>query len=151
MNVKYFYIYLSGIFAMAYWLFDSSIHYLVFGEAEFEFIPQEVNELWMRLLICVLIFCFGVVVEISAQKLKKKEREKSEVYESMLNATQHILNNFLNRMLLFKEAAEESKDIDKEILGHYERVISETTKQIRDLENIKDPSKEKIEERYKPH
>ena len=41
--------------ALIFWFFDASVHHFIYGERQFEFIPSDFNELWMRLLIVVLI------------------------------------------------------------------------------------------------
>ncbi|WP_297766560.1 hypothetical protein [uncultured Muriicola sp.] len=77
--------------------------------------------------------------------------EKVEIYTSMLQANNHILNNFLNKMYLFKMEADESKDFDKEILAEYSGIIDETKAQIKNLEGIEKPLKNKIDQRLKEH
>ena len=138
------------IFASLYWVIESVIHQLVFHEHDFEFIPTDPHELWMRSTVTILLILFGVVNDVYSKMLLKKEAQKKEVYLSMLRATKHILHNFLNKMTLFQIAAEDSKDFDKEILDHYQVVIKYTTDKIKDLEGIDDPQKESIEERYLP-
>ena len=56
--------------------------------------------------------------------------EKNEVYISMLNATYHILNNFLQSMMLFRNVAENSDDIGEDILKLYDKAIQNTITQI---------------------
>lgn len=53
---------LSIILALAFWLVDSCIHYFLYREPTFQIIAQDVNELWMRSLICLLIVISGVTV-----------------------------------------------------------------------------------------
>ena len=96
---------IAGFFiALGFWFFDSSMHYLFYGEEKFEFIPDDFNELWMRIVIVVLIFLFGLYSDYASQKLirREKELEALQVYNSMTNATHHILNNLLNQMQLFR-------------------------------------------------
>jgi len=79
----------------------------------------------------------------------QKENEKYTVFRSMLDATNHILRNFLNNMQLFHMEAEKSKDFSNDILKLYDVVIDETVRQIRNLEELQNPSKENIEETRK--
>lgn len=53
---------LSIILALAFWLADSCIHYFLYREPTFQLIPQDINELWMRTVICFLILSLGVVL-----------------------------------------------------------------------------------------
>jgi len=149
MKSKYFFLKISIPFAFSYWLFDSAIHYFLYGEFEFEIIPSDFNELWMRCIIFVLLIFFGIFADYHSNKLLKKEKETYEVYKSMVRANHHILNNFLNSMNLFRHEAEDSADFDKNILKSYDKVINDAIIQIKNLENIEKPNKEIIEERYK--
>ena len=150
MNKKHFFLKFSIPFALTFWLFDSAIHYFIYGEIEFEIIPSEINELWMRCIIFILLIIFGLFADYHMNKVIKKDIEKLEIYKAMLNATQHIMNNFLQKMIVFRNAAEKSKDFDKYILKLYDEVIINTTQQIKNLDNIQDPNKHIIEERYLP-
>jgi hypothetical protein len=53
----------SFAFAAFYWLVDSYIHWFLFNEPEFELLPSDTNELWMRIAVFVLILCFGVYAD----------------------------------------------------------------------------------------
>lgn len=53
---------LSIVLALAFWLVDSCIHYFLYREPTFQIIPQDLNELWMRILICLLIVSLGVTI-----------------------------------------------------------------------------------------
>jgi len=150
MKKKHFFLKLAIPFALLYWIFESAIHYFVFDKHGFEFIPHDLNELWMRGIIFLFLIAFGIFADYHTNKIINKDNEKYDVYQSMLYATQHILNNFLQRMLIFKEVAEESSYIDKETLEQYDQIISDTTTQINNLKNIQNPSKATIEERFLP-
>ena len=62
MNNKVFTI-AGFVLASIFWLFESSVHYLIFEESQFEFIPGELNELWMRIIIFLLIMIFGIFAD----------------------------------------------------------------------------------------
>ena len=53
---------LSIVLALVFWLLDSCIHYFLYREPVFQIIPQDLNELWMRVLVCLLIVSLGVTV-----------------------------------------------------------------------------------------
>lgn len=78
-------------------------------------------------------------------KIEDRELEKEAVFLSTMRAVQHILNNFLNKMLFFKLVAEEKQGLPEEIVEHYDSVIDETSKQIKRLSSIKEISPEEIE------
>jgi hypothetical protein len=147
---KRFFIKLSILFAFSYWFFDSSVHYFGYGELEFEIIPSDFNELWMRCIIFTLFISFGIFADYHTNKIIKKNEEKYNVYKAMLSAMHHIQNNFLNKMILFRYEAENCKDFNRDTLKQYDCVVDETTMQINNLDNIQNPCMEIIEDRYMP-
>ncbi len=74
-----------------------------------------------------------------------KEKEKKEIFNETVKAMHHILNNFLNNMVLFKIEANKSNDFRKEVLDLYEDVIKEAKLQIETLGTISDITKEEIQ------
>ena len=78
-------------------------------------------------------------------KIEDRELEKEAIFISTMRAVQHILNNFLNKMLFFKLVAGEKQNLPQEIVEHYDNVIDETTKQIKKLSGIKEISPKEIE------
>jgi hypothetical protein len=98
----------------------------------------------MRFVIVVLMVAFGIFADY------RTRIDNIAVYRAMLSATNHILRNYLQRMIVFREEAENSKDFNKDVLKLYDQMIDETLTQIRNLENIQEPNKTNIEERYLP-
>jgi len=145
MKKKYQFTAISISIALLFWFFDSIVHHFVYGEQGFEVLPSDLNELWMRGLIVALIVAFGVFAD------RRTGHEKVAVYRAMLSATNHILRNHLQKMQLFRNEAENSKDFDKEVLKLYDQMIHETNAQIRNLDNIQEPNKVNIEDRYLPN
>jgi hypothetical protein len=78
-------------------------------------------------------------------KIEDRELEKEAIFLSTMRAVQHILNNFLNKMLFFKLIAGEKQELPQEIVEHYDNVIDETSKQIKRLSSIKEISPKEIE------
>lgn len=150
MKKNYFYIKSSLVFALLFWILESTIHYFIFNDHEFELIPQEANELWMRIIIFILLISFGLFAERHSNKLIEKEKEKQEIYKTMVNASQHILNNFLQSMTLFRDIAANSNGIDEKLIPLYDQTIKTTTDQINNLKHIQHPSKKTIEEKFMP-
>ena len=144
MIMKYQFTAISISIAVLFWFSDSLVHYFGYSEQAFEIFPSDFNELWMRCVIVVLIVALGVFAD------HRTGLDKAAVYRAMLGATNHILRNHLQNMNLFREAAENSKDFDKDVLKQYDEMIDETVAQIRNLENIQEPSKTNIEDRYRP-
>lgn len=108
-----------------YWIADSIIHKFIYLEEEFEFFPSEINELWMRIVIIVLLICFGIYADKHVQSLIEKEEDKRLIYEATARSTQHILNNLLNQMQSFKFTAEEINAFNDEDIQLFENTIKE--------------------------
>ena len=134
------------LIALGFWIFDSSIHHFVYGEEKFEFIPEDFNELWMRIVIVLLIVCFGIYSDyVSNRQIKReKELEALQVYNSMVNATHHILNNLLNQMQLIRLEAAKCKDFKQERVKQFDSAIDEAVGLIEKLSSIKQVTDENI-------
>lgn len=132
--------------AFTFWFFDASIHYFIYSEPQFEFIPNNFNELWMRVVIILLLIFFGIYADFSTRKLiiKEKQLEAARIYDSMKSSSQHILNNLLNQMLLFKLEALKSDDFDKEIIGLFDNAIEEATDLVQRLSQVEHITSENI-------
>ncbi len=137
MKKKHFFLKFSIPLALAYWFFDSAVHYLAYGELEFEFIPSDFNEFWMRTVIFILLLAFGVFADYHTNKIVEKDAEKHGVYMAMLGVTRHILNNFSNKIVLFRSETEDSKAFNIDILKIYDQVMDDTIAQIKNLEDMK--------------
>lgn len=139
-------------FSILYWIFDSTVHKLVFGEKEFEFFPDNLNELWMRSSIFFLLLGFSIFVDYHANKLAKKEREITQlkIYQSTVSAANHILNNFLNQVQVIKIEASECKDFDQEVLKTFDQAFSEANALVNQLSNLDEISEENIKDSILP-
>jgi hypothetical protein len=138
------------LLALSFWFFDSSVHYFVYGEAEFELIPTDFNELWMRCAVVILIVGFGVFADYHVNRVKNMEAEKYAVYTAMLDASDHILRNFLTKMKLFRIKLEKTGGFDNDALEQQNAMIDAAVRQLENLKKIHAPSKSTIEEKYKP-
>lgn len=149
-KLKHYFLMIAILLACSYWFFDSFIHYFVFNEPEFEIIPSDFNELWMRLAILVLLVLLGVFADYHVDQINSKEEEKIAVYKAMLDASNHILRNYLTKMQVFRLEAERCEDFNKEALKLYDAMIDDTVRQLQNLDDIQIPSKAIVEARYKP-
>ncbi len=98
-----------------------------------------------KVVFPVVIFYIFLMLDLNRrQQNSRVETERLKVYRSTLKAMNHILNNFLQKMLLFKLTAEETKGFDPEVLERYDTIIDEATAQIDALECITEPDEENI-------
>lgn len=108
----------------------------------------EIDELVIPCFILLLFLCLDIR---RRQRLDHVEREKGKIYKAMLFSTEHILNNFLNEMQVFKMTAEDTENFDPEILNLYDDVIHESSTQIDALANITHINENAIHEAVRPH
>lgn len=143
---KHFYTLTALFMSVVLWFIDSIIHFFIFNNENFEIIPDDFNELWMRSTIIILVIIFGIYVDHSARKLLQKEKqlEAARIYDSMLHASQHILNNLLNQMQLFKLEAEKCHDFDPEVIALFRQSTEEASALIRRLSEVKSLNRETI-------
>lgn len=80
---------------------------------------------------------------VEAQELLVN-KEKYAIYNVMAQSAQHILNNFLNQMLLFELTAADIEEFPDEVKVIIKNVIKETANKVEQLSNIEDVSVEAI-------
>lgn len=130
--------------ALAFWFFDSFVHYFVYEEHEFEFIPDDFNELWMRLVIVILIALFGIFADYFTSRImfKQKQLEVARIYGSLIHTSREILDNLLFQMNLFKNEANKSQDFDREIIRYYDNAITQLSDLVDTLSKVEQALKE---------
>jgi len=138
------------ILSAMYWLLDSMVHKLIFSENEFEFIPTDANELWMRIIIIVLLIAFGIYADKTTKAMLKKEHEKRVVFNATISSTQHILNNLLNQMQYFKLMADESKAFDSKIQAQYDNTMLEGKELVDKLSAVEELTEANIKASVEP-
>ena len=130
----------SIVVAIIFWFFESAMHYFVHEEPQFEIIPSASNELWMRIVIVFLITLFGILSDSFTNKIIHKQMEVARTYNSMLHVSQHIMNNLLNQMELFKLEALKQEGFDQDVLKLYDNSINEASDLIETLSKVEDIS-----------
>ena len=130
--------------ALVFWFFDSSVHYLLYDESEFEVIPSDFNELWMRLVIVIMITLFGIFADYFTNKImfKQKQLEVAHIYGSLIHTSRDILDNLLLQMHLFKNEASKSQDFDREIIKYYDNAIAQLSDLVITLSKVERALKE---------
>ena len=132
------------ISAFALWALSVGLHLDLFES----FIACLQNQEHMELdeiVFPAAVFYVFIMIDLNRNRQQSRvEVEKNKVYRSMLKAMDHILNNFLQKMLLFKITAEETDGFNPDVLKKYDIIINETTAQINALECIAKPDEENI-------
>ena len=132
--------------ALTFWFFDSLIHHFLYNEPQFELVPEDFNELWMRSVIVLLIMIFGIFADYFTNKImfKQKQLEVANVYGLMINASINVLNNLINQMRMFEMEALKSKDFDRDVINLYDNAIKEATYLIEALSKVEDITEREI-------
>ena len=147
---KYRFTLLGIALALFYWIAESLIHRFAYTEEAFEVIPSDTNEFWMRLTIVLLIFGFGVFADDRANKIRRKEAEKREIFLATVRSSQHILNNLLNQMQLALFDSRSSPGLESETRKLLNRSIKEGKQQVECLSSVTEMDSESIEESVRP-
>jgi len=124
------------IFSLIFWLSDSLIHRFIYKEETFELVPTDVNELWMRTLIIVLLIIIGLVGDSRAKRIDDTERAKREIFLATVSSTQHVLNNLLNQMQLVFLDASKTHKLSDETRKLLEQSIKESKEQVDKLSSV---------------
>ena len=141
--MKHRYFIISIGLCILYWMMDSGIHWYVYKE-EFAFIPQEPNEIWMRGVISILIISFGYYADFQIKKLLHKEEEKRRIFKATVYSTQHILNNLLNQLMLFKLEMEENDAFSDELKALFNEALESSAQQVQQLSEVDKLTEEDI-------
>lgn len=132
------FVFIAFVIAVAFWFLESLIHYLIFNEQQFEIVPGDMNELWMRSVIILFILFYGMYVDFSIDRIMHKQLEVARMYSSMVHSSHHILNNLINQMQLFELEAKRCSDFDKDIIVFYDKAIKEASDLADTLAKISD-------------
>src|SRR5210317_2232621 len=136
----------SVMLATGLWFFDASVHYFIYGDPDFEFIPTDFNELWMRTTIVVLIVLFGVFADYFTNHISSRDKmlELTCVYNDLLHVNLDVLNNQIDQMKLFQLEAQRSKDFDPEIIQLYDNAMVEIKELVDSLTRVVDQTDSEI-------
>ena len=138
------------ILSVMFWLIDSTIHRFIYLENEFEFLPSDINELWMRIVIVLLLIIFGIYADQHTKAMLKKEKEKRIIFNATISSTRHILNNLLNQMQYFKLKADEANAFDAKTNDLYEQSIKEGKELVDKLSSVEELTEKSIKNSVSP-
>jgi len=134
----------------AMWIFFSDrILTSLAGESTEILITFQTYKGWFFILLTSLLLF--LLIRKDYHSIVQREKEKTDIFFTTMSAVHHILNNFLNKMFFFRNAAEESKEFAKDVLVEYDRVIVETAEQVKKLGDIDKVTKEEIEKTAYPN
>jgi hypothetical protein len=138
------YIPLSIAIALFYLVFEILIHWLVYGEGTFRAIPLDIHELLLRIIIFIMIICFGVFAAYQMKKIIAEQDEKRQVYKTTTRESKRILKEFLNEVRYFEGEAEKEGGFNDIALKYLEEALSNTEARLDKLGNVGDITAENI-------
>lgn len=136
--------------SLVFWMFDSVLHTFIYREVSFEVIPSDVDELWMRSLIIVLLVAFGLFADNRDAKLRAAEEAKREVFIATVSSTQHVLNNLLNQLQLVFLEWDKNHRLSEETRKLLERAIWEGKEQVERLSSVTELNQRSIRKAVEP-
>ncbi len=128
---------------------------LVFEVDAFEALA---NFLWLfedfeldEIIIPLFVFSIFLIVNlVKNQKEHELEAEKIKIYKAMLTSSQHVINNLLNEIQLFKIEAEATPEFPSETLSLFNEVTEEASQQIKALSSIENVDEDSIFQSIRP-
>lgn len=77
-------------------------------------------------------------------RIVAQEAEKRQLFVATMRAVQHILNNFLQNMALFRHTAEDTVGFNPEVIELCDQVITSASDEIKKLSSLEVPTEEEI-------
>jgi len=90
-----------------------------------------------RLVFPIAILLFFIITQLLLNNRRDTiELEKARIYRAMLRSIHHVLNNFLNNMILFKIAADKTPGFPEDVLALFDEIIADAEAQIESLSSV---------------
>ena len=122
--------------AVFFWVLESAIHFFVFEEPQFELIPGETNEFWMRVVIAFLVLLLGVFADAFVNKIVRRQMEVAHAYNALIQAGTQTMENLVQQMQLFHMEAQKSQDFDPKVLHYFENAVEQASDLIGRFANV---------------
>ena len=127
----------SIFFAALLWFGESLFHYLVFDPGHpFEIIPSDNNELWMRLLICLILVIFGGYIQRQSTKKRDIEAEKLRTLKATMHTVEDRVGNNLLSIKYLLIDAENNQFINLQLSNDILKLIDSTMSELREIRNM---------------
>ena len=104
-----------------------------------------------EVIIAIVIFLGFYLRDLHVERKNNLlAREKLKIYRAMLSSTQHVLNNYLNQMQIFKMRAKSTPEFPQETLDLYDSILQETQQKIDALSKVREIDEQAIRESVSP-
>lgn len=101
----------------------------------------ELDEFVFPVMIILIFSFFDLYRHKKDRNVKEAEQA---IYKAMVQASDHVLKNCLNQMLVIKYAAEETPDFDPEVLKSFDAIVEQAVAQLEALGEIEEIDKDAI-------
>lgn len=141
---KYKWIFIGLLLSTVLWLVTVSLNLDIFESFAFCLSRHEHHEIDELVFPAALFYICLMLHLVRRHHGTQIEIEKLKIYRVTVSVMNHILNNFLQKMLLFKMTAEETAGFNSDVLKRYDSIIDETKAQIEALGCITHPDEKTI-------
>ena len=117
----------SLFFVFTFWIIESLLHAHIFDEKmHFEIIPHDMNELWMRLIIFILIPSVGYLAGRQIKLEKKIQEEKMLTLKASIISMNEMVGNTLSLMSHYCDDFIKAGEADMAAVESMKEIIKET-------------------------
>jgi hypothetical protein len=121
----------AGILAAAaYWIVEAVVHTFVFenGTIGQQLIPVDLNELWMRSLVCLLFISFGAFAHVVSTRINRARLEQQRLQKRLEEALTKVLSGYLPICASCKRIRMDDSDSERDSSWHQvESYLSQRT------------------------
>ena len=129
---------ISIISAAIVWCGESLVHYVILENGDsFELLPTDLNELWMRLVICGQIIIFGAFAQRYANRKINLAEEKMRTLNATMNTVHDRVGNSLAgiKLLLSDTNGLSDQERNQKLITLVDEIFT-NLRSISDLEEI---------------
>jgi predicted RND superfamily exporter protein len=136
---------ISVIFAVVSWLGESLVNFTILEHGQpFELIPNDTNEVWLRVVIFFLIVAFGLFAQSQLNKKMNVKEEKMRTLKATVNTIQDRVGNALSGIKLLLVVAEDRKSVDQETYRKATILADEALDDLRKLASLSAINEKKL-------
>jgi hypothetical protein len=122
---------------LLFWIGESLFHYWVFNHGHpFELIPSDQNELWMRLLICILLVIIGAFAQRQANRKRAIQAEKLRTLKATMHTVEDRVGNSLLSIKYLLLDPHTDQAVDRQTAKQILRLVDDTIGQLREIHTL---------------
>lgn len=129
----------GGVAALSYLILESVMHVAFFEkDKEFHLLPDDMHELWERLIVCGLIVIFSIFAHRISKKIYRQKEVEIKTLKATMRTVQDIVGNALNNLQLFRMELDEDGEATAETLKMFDEVVETTQNKLKALGDLKE-------------